>query len=245
MTMKLQNKLINLILILILLSSCKKEAESPNLNFTFTNTDTVAPTIITAKNNTTNFSGAYKWQIIKPPFYDTIYIASENLELEANRFGTYKITLTAGEEDLTKSIEITKPSQIHYNKITLLSVGNNYQSLYFKIKEIISSPTTSNYIYTSPLRHNITSVSVNNGNEYWNLSIPIYRTISDDLYSAPIHIFEFYDENNNLVAKTDGIAAWYDEFSIYKDEDEILNTSSYCNNCDYIRISVNKRFTNY
>ena len=69
MTMKLQNKFINLILIVALLSSCKKKEENPNLNFTFTNSDTVAPTIITANNNTTNFRGAYKWQIIKTSFY--------------------------------------------------------------------------------------------------------------------------------------------------------------------------------
>lgn len=245
--MKSKNRFINFFLVVVLFNSCSKdetEYENPILDFSITTTDTVAPSNITTINNTTNYSGDYSWKIIKPPFSEEIITSSENLEFEANRLGTYEITLIVGDESITKSIEITQPSSLYYNKITLLNIGNNYESLYFRIKQN-NYPEASYYIYTSPLRNNVTSTSVNNSDEYWNLSIPISINISEEI--TPLHVFEFYDENNNLVSTTEAISGYHDSiYGIFKNEDEILVTSSFgCGDCDYIEISVNTRYRNY
>jgi len=226
---------------IITLFSCSSDDTDAVLSFNINSGDRVASSEITIINTSTNYFGSYIWEVTSD--YGTQTYTTENLTFNANRVSDYIIKLKSTTDNLEtqQSITIYQPSKLLFNKLSLKSIPQNYNSLYFKIYKYNINGDPNTYIYTSQTRENISSIFPENTN--WIIEIPynIYP-IYDDINVSTFRI-EFYDSNDDLVTRLDSFSNLYSDVSEYVAGEEELRTSTIgCNDCDYFEVLADFSF---
>lgn len=235
-------KLLLLTIAIITLNSCSSDSDElqPNLSFNIESGSRIASSEINATNTTTNQNGGYIWEVISSSGTETF--TSQNLSFEAKRIGTYTIRLKSNQFDLQteQTVNITRPTFLKFDKLSLKDIPQNYSSLYFKI---LKSPLTgaTSYTYTSPTRQNISSLVPSATT--WNVDFPGNSiTITDEANDSASYLVEFYDGNDNLVTRLNGFANIYFDTSEFVAGEEEITTSSFCTNCDYFETTAEFSF---
>ncbi|WP_417212474.1 hypothetical protein [Bizionia sp.] len=233
-------KLLLLTIAIITLNSCASDDEEfqPNLSFNIENGNRIASSKINATNTTTNQNGGFIWEVISNSGIETY--TSLNLSFNANRVGEYTIRLKSTQFDLQteQTINITRPSFLKLNNISLKDIPQNYSSLYFKILK----SSDFSYTYTSQTQQNINSI-VPSATD-WNVGSPGNTIVLADGNNLDGYFIEFYDGNDNLVTRIQSISNWYPESQLTEfvaGEKELITTTG-CTNCDYFEIIANFSF---
>ena len=123
-------KLLLFTIAIITLNSCSSDDElQPNLSFNIETGSRIASSEINVTNTTTNPNGSYIWEVVSNSGTETF--TTQNLSFNANRIGEYTIKLKSSQFDLEteQTIEITRPSILRFNKVTLKDIPQNYSSL--------------------------------------------------------------------------------------------------------------------
>jgi len=230
-------KLLLFTIAIIMLNSCSSDSDElqPNLSFNIESGSTIASSEINVTNTTTNQNGGYIWEVISNSGTETF--TSQNLSFDANRVGEYTIRLKSNQFDLQteQTLNITSPTFLKFDKISLKDIPQNYSSLYFKI---LKSPLsgTMTYTYTSPTRQNISSLVPSATT--WNVDFPGNTIeISDEANDSATYLIEFYDGNDNLVTRINGFTNIYFDSSEFVAGEEDFTTTSFCTNCDYFEVT--------
>ncbi len=232
-------KLLLLTIAIATMLSCSSDSDElkPNLSFNIESGQRVASSEISIVNTTTNQNGGYIWEVTSN--YGTETYTSQNLSFDANRLGDYTIRLKSSQFDLQteQTINITRPTFLKFDKLSLKDIPQNYSSLYFKI---LKSPLTGamSYTYTSPTQQNISNFFPDLTD--WNVDFPgnIIQLSdgSNGVDDASTYMIEFYDGNDNLVTRINGFTNIYFDSSEFVAGEEELTTTSFCTNCDYFEV---------